>query len=51
MFIDDVHPRQSMDVFSVGALAYRLFTGEYPFERRLKHWKHRKRTRQLWRKT
>ncbi len=36
MFIDDVHPRQSMDVFSVGALAYRLFTGEYPFEREIK---------------
>ena len=35
-FKDDGHPDRQSDIWSFGALAYRMFTGEYPLEQELR---------------
>lgn len=37
LFLDDSHPGRSSDVWSFGALAYRLITGKYPLEDELEN--------------
>ena len=35
LFVEGVHPRKSSDIFAVGSLLYKLFTGEYILQREL----------------
>jgi len=35
LFIEGAHPKKSSDVFAFGSLLYRMFTGEYVFEKEI----------------